>query len=191
MEQLFWGSMNLVHATAFFYYHHDMPSSEVMYHLKYGNCPEIGAYMASVFAYEIQFEEGRGRCSFFQDIDYILPLPLSPLKLKTRGYNQCDAICRGLSSVTGIPILFDYVQRVVANSTQTKKSRVERSLNVEAIFQLTDSQEKRNLLCGKHILLVDDVCTTGATLKSFASVFTEIPDLKISILTLGLASPIF
>ena len=142
-------------------------------------------------AEKLFISEENSQCSFFSDIDYIIPLPLNSKKLKLRGYNQCDAICRGLTKVTKIPVLYDVVERVIANSTQTKKSRVERELNVEQIFRLTGMEEKRALLIGKHVLLVDDVCTTGSTLKSFASVFNEIPDIRISILTLGLASPVF
>ena len=191
MEMLFWGCFNIVHAAAFFYYHQNTPTSEILYLLKYKNCPGIGEYMGEIYAQEIRLSEENSQCSFFSDIDYIIPLPLNSKKLKLRGYNQCDAICRGLTKVTKIPVLYDVVERVIANSTQTKKSRVERELNVEQIFRLTGMEEKRALLIGKHVLLVDDVCTTGSTLKSFASVFNEIPDIRISILTLGLASPVF
>lgn len=189
MEQLFWGSFDLVHATAFFYYHRGSATSEILYLLKYGHCPDIGKYMASVFAQEILFEEGRGACSFFQNIDYLIPVPLSEEKKKSRGYNQCDAICEGLSEVTHIPVCKDVVKRKVSNSTQTRKSRVERSLNVEQIFCV--DQAKHVLLEGKHVLLVDDVCTTGATLKSMAQVLAAIPKIRISVLTLGLANPVF
>ena len=191
MEMLFWGCFNIVHAAAFFYYHQNTPTSEILYLLKYKNCPGIGEYMGEIYAQEIRLSEENSQCSFFSDIDYIIPLPLNSKKLKLRGYNQCDAICKGLTKVTKIPVLYDVVERVIANSTQTKKSRVERELNVEQIFRLTGMEEKRALLIGKHVLLVDDVCTTGSTLKSFASVFNEIPDIRISILTLGLASPVF
>lgn len=191
MEMLFWGCFNIVHAASFFYYHQNTPTSEILYLLKYRNCPGIGEYMGEIYAQEIRLSEENSQCSFFSDIDYIIPLPLNSKKLKLRGYNQCDAICRGLTKVTKIPVLYDVVERVIANSTQTKKSRVERELNVEQIFRLTGMEEKRALLIGKHVLLVDDVCTTGSTLKSFASVFNEIPDIRISILTLGLASPVF
>lgn len=191
MEMLFWGCFNIVHAAAFFYYHQNTPTSEILYLLKYRNCPGIGEYMGEIYAQEIRLSEENSQCSFFSDIDYIIPLPLNSKKLKLRGYNQCDAICKGFTKVTKIPVLYDVVERVIANSTQTKKSRVERELNVEQIFRLTGMEEKRALLIGKHVLLVDDVCTTGSTLKSFASVFNEIPDIRISILTLGLASPVF
>ena len=191
MEMLFWGCFNIVHAAAFFYYHQNTPTSEILYLLKYKNCPGIGEYMGEIYAQEIRLSEENSQCSFFSDIDYIIPLPLNSKKLKLRGYNQCDAICKGLTKVTKIPVLYDVVERVIANSTQTKKSRGERELNVEQIFRLTGMEEKRALLIGKHVLLVDDVCTTGSTLKSFASVFNEIPDIRISILTLGLASPVF
>ena len=191
MEMLFWGCFNIVHAAAFFYYHQNTPTSEILYLLKYRNCPGIGEYMGEIYAQEIRLSEENSQCSFFSDIDYIIPLPLNSKKLKLRGYNQCDAICRGLTKVTKIPVLYDVVERTIANSTQTKKSRVERELNVEQIFRLTGMEEKRALLIGKHVLLVDDVCTTGSTLKSFASVFNEIPDIRISILTLGLTSPVF
>ena len=191
MEMLFWGCFNIVHAAAFFYYHQNTPTSEILYLLKYRNCPGIGEYMGEIYAQEIRLSEENSQCSFFSDIDYIIPLPLNSKKLKLRGYNQCDAICKGFTKVTKIPVLNDVVERVIANSTQTKKSRAERELNVEQIFRLTGMEEKRALLIGKHVLLVDDVCTTGSTLKSFASVFNEIPAIRISILSLGLASPVF
>ena len=186
MEILFWGCFNIVHAAAYFYYHQNTPTSEILYLLKYRNCPEIGEYIGEIYAQEISLDETNSKCSFFSDIDY-----MNSKKRKLRGYNQCDAICRGLTKVTKIPVLYDVVERTIANTTQTKKSRVERELNVEQIFRLSALKEKRTLLNGKHVLLVDDVCTTGSTLKSFASVFNEIPDIRISILTLGLASPIF
>ena len=185
MEQLFWGCFDIQRASAFFFYHQNTPTSEILYHLKYGHCPEIGEYMGEIYAQEILIDNPL----YFSDMNAMIPLPLNPKKLKIRGYNQCDAICKGLQQVNGLPVWDRVVERTVSNSTQTKKGRVERGLNVQGVFRL--APEQRTALQGKHLLLVDDVCTTGATLKSLASAFEGVPDLKISILTLGLASPVF
>ena len=119
---------------------------------------------------------------FFDGITLIVPLPLSKKKLRKRGYNQCDYIARGISAKTGIPVAADLIKRTKANETQTHKTRDERWLNVEGIFSVTKPQS----LEGQHILLVDDILTTGATLCSCASAIKSSCDCKVSILTLAL-----
>ena len=117
---------------------------------------------------------------FFDGIELIVPLPLSKKKLRQRGYNQCDYIAYGISQVTGIPVESDCVERTRANETQTHKNREERWQNVKGIFAVNNVEA----LQGKHILLIDDVLTTGATLASCASSLVA-AGCKVSVFTLA------
>lgn len=175
IEKSFWGKVEIERATSFMYYHKNSPYNNLIHRLKYKNRPDTGERLAFLAAKEIA-ESG-----FFDDIDAIVPLPLSKRKMRQRGYNQCDYIAKGLSRATGIPVIKNAVKRLKSNETQTHKSRDERWQNVEGIFALSDAA----LLEGKHILLIDDILTTGATLASCAKSIQEGCQCKISIFTLA------
>ncbi len=175
IEKVFWGKFDIERAASYIYYQKNGRYNNILHHIKYRNHPEVGERLAQQAAKE--FEPS----GLFNDIDYIVPLPLSAKRKRKRGYNQCDYIAEGISSVTGIPVLKDAVTRSRDNTTQTQKSREERWKNVEGIFSVTKPQ----LLCGKHILLVDDILTTGATLESCARSIQAAADCKISIFTLA------
>lgn len=175
IEKSFWGKVEIERATSFMYYHKNSPYNNLIHRLKYKNRPDTGDRLAFLAAKEIA-ESG-----FFDDIDAIVPLPLSKRKMRQRGYNQCDYIAKGLSRATGIPVIKNAVKRLKSNETQTHKSRDERWQNVEGIFALSDA----TLIEGKHILLIDDILTTGATLASCAKSIQEGCQCKISIFTLA------
>ena len=175
IEKSFWGKVEIERATSFMYYHKNSPYNNLIHRLKYKNRPDTGDRLAFLAAKEIA-ESG-----FFDDIDAIVPLPLSKRKMRQRGYNQCDYIAKGLSRATGVPVIKNAVKRLKSNETQTHKSRDERWQNVEGIFALSDA----TLLEGKHILLIDDILTTGATLASCAKSIQEGCQCKISIFTLA------
>lgn len=120
---------------------------------------------------------------FFEDVDVVIPVPLHPRKQRARGYNQSEWIARGVFQVTGIPVDTSSVIREKHTNTQTRKSIYERWENVEGIFKLRHPER----LVGKHILIVDDVLTTGATTTACADVFREIGGIRISVLTLAVA----
>ena len=120
----------------------------------------------------------------FGNIDALVPLPLYKDKEHKRGYNQATVICNGISSVTNIPVLNSAVIRRHATETQTRKHRTERWENVKESFAVA----KVNELAGKHILLVDDVVTTGATLEACGSVILQTENVKLSIATLAYAA---
>jgi ComF family protein len=119
----------------------------------------------------------------FRDIDAIIPVPLHPRKEKKRGYNQSTEICRGLSESMNKPLVTGNLVRVVHTATQTRKGRFERWENVSGIFKVS----KPDLLTGKHILIVDDVITTGATLEACCEPLLKVPGLKVSIATIACA----
>ena len=120
----------------------------------------------------------------FSSIDAIIPLPLYAGKEHKRGYNQATVICNGISSVMNIPVLNGAVIRQHATETQTRKHRIERWENVKSSFKVA----KENELTGKHLLLVDDVVTTGATLEACGNVILETENVKLSIATLAYAA---
>ncbi len=115
--------------------------------------------------------------------DVLIPLPLFESKEKMRGYNQSEILCNGISEIDQIPVSRNNVIRKVFTETQTRKHRLERWKNVENIFQIIDPKS----LEGKHVLLVDDVITTGATLDACGTEILKIKDVKLSIATLALA----
>lgn len=177
LAKSFWGRATVERAAAYFYYYKDNAACRILYTLKYYNCPEIGVYMGKQMAGEMN------RSGFFQQIDVLIPVPLASKKRKKRGYNQCEKLAEGISYVTSIPVDTTSLIRRVANPTQTRKRRMERWENVQGIFSVV-SPEK---LVGKHVLLIDDVVTTGATLISCMDALSVIPQLQVSVLTLAVA----
>ncbi len=175
IEKSFWGKIEIERASSYIYYRKGSPYSNLLHHLKYRNHPEVGERLAIMAAEELSAS------GFFDGIDIIIPLPLSKRKERQRGYNQCDYIAEGLSRQSGVAVVKNIVKRTRANETQTHKSREERWRNVEGIFSVTAP----SMLEGKHILLVDDILTTGATLASCAAAIQSCCRCRISIFTLG------
>ncbi len=177
MAKLFWAQIPIERATAFFYYEGHSQVSNILYALKYGNHPEIGIVMGRMLGREIV---GSG---FFEDIDIIIPIPLAHKRRRQRGYNQSLMIAKGISEITQIPINNKIVNRLSFSESQTHKDRWGRSENVKGVFLLEDGDVIRN----KHILIVDDVVTTGATVISCSKELMKAESVKISVISLGFA----
>jgi ComF family protein len=180
IEKLYWTHLPIERATSFFFYD-SIESREVIYHTKYFKDPKVGEAVARVMAEELMTTD------FFDGMDLIVPIPLHPRRLRKRGYNQCDFIAKGISEVTGLPIEKDAVRRIVDNSSQTHLSVKERKENVIGIFQLVHPEKVR----GKHILLVDDVITTGATSISCGQELAKAGVVKISVVSMAYAGKKF
>lgn len=176
MERSFWGRADVERAAAYFFYYKENAACRILHELKYRNTPEVGICMGKVMAEEMRSS------GFFCGIDCLVPVPLAPSKRKKRGYNQCEMIAEGISAVISVPVSTGRLVRRVANPTQTKKRRMERWENVQGIFAVEDAAA----YSGKHILLIDDVMTTGATLISCMEALSVVPNLKVSVLTLAL-----
>ncbi|WP_321334363.1 ComF family protein [uncultured Bacteroides sp.] len=176
-ERLFWGRIPLERATSFFFYSKGSDFRHILYSLKYKGNKELGEVMGRFMAREL-LDSG-----FFEGMDVIIPVPLHPSKKAKRGYNQSEWIARGIASVTTLPIDIVSVVRKVNTDTQTRKSAFERWENVNGIFELQGA----NHFEGKHILIIDDVLTTGATTVACAASFNGIPAVRISVLTLAVA----
>ena len=176
MEQLFAGKTPIVRATGFFYYRKRSPYTNIIIDTKYHNSPRLGQWFAHYAADSIKSSH------FFDGIDCIIPVPMHASKLAKRGYNQAEYIALGISQATGIPIAHN-VAAVLPHDTQTRKSIYDRWKNTQGLFAAVDTSMIEN----KHVLLVDDVVTTGATLLSCAKAIENVPGIKISLMTLASA----
>ncbi len=178
MEQLFAGKTPIERATGYFFYEKDNRYAGILHSIKYYNNPKLGQWLAAKFATELL------QSGFFDGIDMIIPIPLHRSKLALRGYNQSEYIARGISEATGIPVATDIVKAVKPHATQTRKGIYERYLNTRGIFGISHPER----LEGKHILIVDDVVTTGATIMSCAELLnSSIHSITLSAATLAVA----
>ena len=143
--------------------------------LKYNNKKEIGVLLGKLFGKDLLGSE------FIKTIDFIVPVPLHPKKQKQRGYNQAQMIADGLSEATSIPVSNGNLIRSIFNPTQTTRTKTQRWENVKDIFDVCHPQ----LFANKHVLLVDDIITTGSTLEACAYALLKSSGIKISIATLG------
>ena len=176
-ERLLLSEKSLVRASSMFLYDKESEYRNIFFHLKYWRHPKVGRWLASISARELQ-EKG-----FFEGIDCIVPLPLTYWKEIRRGYNQCEHIAKGIRKVTGIPIINNAVKREHEHIRQAGLGKFQRYKNAQDLFKVTDP----SLLQGKHVLIIDDIITTGATLRSLIDVMEQsIPDLKVSVFTLAL-----
>lgn len=177
IEKLFWGQIPVERATAFFYYRKGSDYCNIIHELKYKGRKEMGTTIGHYMAGEIQ------GCGFFDDIDVIIPVPLHRDRIRERGYNQSEWIAKGIAEVTDLPVNNRAVVRTTCTVSQTGQSVFERWENVKDTFALREPESFR----GKHILIVDDVLTTGATVMSCASVFLSIDGIRLSIITAGVS----
>ena len=175
MAQLFWRLAPIEKAAALFYYHPHSETAQLVYRLKYNNRPDIGEDMGRVMANELQATD------FFSDIDVLLPVPLASKRLRQRGYNQSEQLAIGISDITHLPIVTKALRRKHFQQSQTTLNRWQRQENVEDTFWLKDGSQLQD----KHVLLIDDICTTGATLISCTNTLKDIEGIRISVLTLG------
>jgi len=176
VSQLFWGRVKIENACAFFFFNKGSAYQPLIHKLKYNSRSDIGVEMGKMFGSEL-------RKSVFATADIIVPVPLHPKKMKIRGYNQSEMIANGLSHSLKLAVNITTLYRGEATQTQTRKSRFDRFRNVEGKFLVRDTME----LEGKHIILTDDVVTTGSTLEACAIALLEIKGTKVSILTLAVA----
>ena len=176
MAKLFWGQIKLEKATALFYYEPHAETAQILYELKYKNHPEIGVVMGRMMAKELM------KSRLFEDIDALVPVPLAKKREHERGYNQSLELAKGVSEVTGLPIANLVIRRTKFVGSQTKRGRWERNENVEHVFELVDDN-----ISDQHLLLIDDVVTTGATVIACAKEMQKASNVRISVLALGFA----
>jgi ComF family protein len=148
-----------------------------LHHLKYYGVKELGEFLGNLYGAQLIKHEK------WKTIDMILPIPLHKKKEKKRGYNQSEWIAKGLSAGMQVPYCNNILIRKEFTETQTKKSRFHRWENVKEVFHLSDFSVLEN----KHVLICDDVLTTGATLEAAIQKLLAIPAVKVSVATLATA----
>ncbi len=175
MARRFWGRIPIERAAGLFYYEAGSEVSHMIHTLKYRNHPEIGTFLGHMTAKEFSAD------GFFDGIDMIMPIPLERKRQRQRGYNQSEEIAKGVAEVTGLPIVHDAVERISFSGSQTRKSLRQRMENVEGAFRWTG---KANLQ-DKHLLVVDDIVTSGATVCSCVESMMPHCNLRVSVMSLG------
>jgi ComF family protein len=172
LNKLFWGRVEIQKVYSLFNYQKENHVQTILHYIKYKSRPNIA----------IHFGEVLGR-SFLdnQGLDCIVPVPLHPKKERARGFNQSQAIAQGLANELNLPIYKSHIIRNSFNQSQTKFSKYDRYENVRSIFSVVKAKE----LEGKHVLVVDDVLTTGATIESCAAELLKVDGCKVSIATLA------
>lgn len=173
----FYGKIPFEKITAGYLYQKESKVQTALELLKYKGEMELGSCLAGFIGANLLSE------GFFEHIDLIIPVPLHKAKAKKRGYNQSEWIARGLSQITGIPYDTGHLLRVLKNPTQTTKSIWERWENAQGLFMLRNPAS----FADKHILLVDDVLTSGSTLCACGKAMLEAPNSKVSFFSLALA----
>jgi ComF family protein len=177
VAKMFWGRIHIEQAAAFLYFNKGAKVQALLHQFKYKGQKKLGRFMGSLFGNYL-------KNTSFTLSDLIIPVPLHKLKFRQRGYNQSEWLAEGIAGALDKKIETNLILRAYANESQTRKTRFERWENVESIFAATNTDK----LEGKHILLVDDVVTTGATIEACAQVIKKIPGTKVSIATLAYAA---
>lgn len=177
VTQIFWGRAPIDYGTSFFYFRKSSNIQHLMHQFKYSGRRDVGIFCGNMFGIALNKSE------FFGDADFLIPVPLHPKKKIKRGFNQSEIIAMGMAERMQAKLDAKTLFRRINSSTQTKKSRYERFENMDGIFGLRDGYH----LEGKHVILIDDVVTTGSTLESCALTLLQIPTIRVSIATLACA----
>lgn len=176
ISRLFFGRCNIEQATAMCFYERENRIQNLIHKLKYKGKKEVGLFLGAELAKVLITSQ------LYKDIDAIVPIPLHKKKEHIRGYNQSMIIALGMLEFMDIPIIADSLIRLEFTETQTKKNRWDRYENVKNMFAV----QKEDQIKGKHLLLIDDVITTGATIEACVKHLSNIEGVKISVA--GLAS---
>ena len=178
LRKKFWGTLPIQECLAYLSFKQNNEVQKVMHELKYNGNKEICFAMGLTL--------GRLILSFdkLDDIDFIIPIPLHKKREDQRGFNQAEVIANGVSNIIKAHVLNNVVVRVINNKSQTNRNRLDRSINTDNIFKVMDLKP----LEGKHILLLDDVITTGATMISCGNSLLRVKDLKLSVAGLAVAN---
>lgn len=177
VSQLLWGRVDVENACSYYYLSKGTSCHSLIHQIKYRGQKKLALELGYSFGSELS------KSKLYQTIDAIVPVPLHAKRQQQRGYNQSEQLALGIAQCMQAPVVSDVLVRSANTTTQTQKNRVERWVNVEHAFELRNCSRLEN----KHILLVDDVITTGATLEACASVLKNEAGCKVSIAALAFA----
>lgn len=177
VAQQFYGKINVQAAYALYFFNKGGNVQNLMHHFKYRGMQQIGNVLGNIAGNQLKEN------TVFNSVDLIIPVPLHKKRLKERGYNQSACFAEGLAEKLNATVELNNLIRTVATVTQTHKSRFARFENMQEVFAV----DKPERLAGKHVLLVDDIVTTGSTLEACGIELLKVPDLKLSIATIAYA----
>lgn len=178
VRKLFTGRLPIEQGSSLLFFSKLSITQALVHQFKYKDEQDLGLWMGRLMGSRLKEQP------HYAGIDCLVPLPLNVRKLRQRGFNQAEVLARGMSESMQLPVAPVAVLRTQYTSTQTRKSRLQRWLNVEHVFGIA----KDSGLEGKHVLLVDDVITTGATMDACGHALLKIPGLKLSVCSLAYAS---
>lgn len=171
----FYGRIPIKNVASFLYFRKIGKTRDLIHQLKYKGNQEIGRFLGDWYGYQLK-ESGQ-----FNDVDFVIPVPLHSERLKKRGYNQVTKFAKSISIQLQTEYKPNVLLRISSSKTQTLQKRFERFTNAKTNFKLTNS----TIFEGKHILLIDDVITTGATIESCCSELLKTKNIRISIVTIA------
>lgn len=177
VAQQFWGKINIEAAYAMLYFTKGGNIQHLMHQFKYKGQRKIGNLLGRLAGGQLLLNPS------FSDVDIIIPVPLHKNRLRDRGYNQSKCFADGIAEKMRALVMDDNLVRIKATETQTKKSRIMRFENMKNVFELRNPA----LLVDKHVLLVDDIVTTGSTLEACGSILLSVSGLRLSIATIAYA----
>ena len=177
MNRIYWKQAEVARTAALFHYSPHTEAAALIYALKYGKRPDIGLTLGRMLATEWVAS------GFFDEMDVLVPVPITKDRQKRRGYNQSEVIAQGIAEVTDLPIETQVLARTQFKESQTLKDRAERLANVQKAFTLSHPER----IAGKHVAVVDDVVTTGATTLALAQLLQQAHPKAVSIIALGYA----
>ncbi len=177
VAQAFWGRVPLHAAAAYYYFEKGGNVQHLLHNLKYNGQKALGQKVGMLYGSELKEND------WFGTVDKVLPVPLHKRKQRQRGYNQSEFFAVGMATALGAHTDTTTLIKTIATQSQTKKSRAERIANVKEVFKLNNPDSLKN----KHVLLVDDVITTGATIEACVNVLAQVEGIKISVASIAYA----
>ena len=174
----FWGTLPIGGGVAVFSYFPGGELVHVIHGMKYYNKPDVCRFMGRMMAYDPLVKQ------LLEDAEILIPVPITSARRSQRGYNQSELMCEGISSIAGTELVTDSLQRISFEESQTALEHTERADNIRNAFELGNTER----IEGRHVVIVDDIVTTGATMLECAMVLSKVPGIKISILALAWTS---
>jgi ComF family protein len=175
LYKVFYGRAEIQAAAAYCYFTKGNMVQDLVHEIKYNGKKELGVCFGKWYGADLK------NVSPFSELDYIIPVPLHPKKLKRRGYNQSACFAEGLSQAMNVAVLQNGLKRIKDTETQTNKSRFSRWENVKDVFAVENAGQLRH----KHVLVVDDIITTGATVEACIHVLKEAGVKSVSVASIG------
>ena len=175
---VFAGRIPLQNALCFYVFEKSGRVQQLLHAIKYQNQKELAEFIGKLYVKDLKESE------ILKNIDVVLPIPLHAKKLKQRGYNQSEWFAKGIASELNLKLDSTLLKKVNSTNTQTNKKKFERWENVEGVFELQNSETLKN----KHVLIIDDVITTGATIEAAWQALKNVEGIRVSVLSIAFAT---